>query len=133
MPRHPDIKAIEDQIEELRKSMAVRGKEIFAAETAALFEKFPAMETFAWRQYTPYFNDGDTCYFRACIDNDSIFINGRWGNNCELTDEEEPMAKEISDMLYSIGSDNLEQIFGDHMEITVHRNGRVDTEGYEHR
>lgn len=134
MPRHPDIAAIEEQIKELQKSMAVRGKEIFAAETAVIFEKYPDLNQFGWRQYTPYFNDGDACTFRAQIDHYSILLeDGRWGNDDELTEEEEAMTKDVSDMLYSIGEYNLEDIFGNHVEITVRRNGRVDTEDYEHR
>lgn len=30
----------------------------------ALFEDHPTLMTLVWDQYTPYFNDGDPCYFR---------------------------------------------------------------------
>jgi hypothetical protein len=28
-----------------------------------LFDKFPEIHAVRWSQYTPYFNDGDACYF----------------------------------------------------------------------
>jgi hypothetical protein len=28
-----------------------------------LFDKFPEVRSVVWSQYTPYFNDGDVCYF----------------------------------------------------------------------
>lgn len=29
----------------------------------SFFEKYPTLEAVAWSQYTPYFNDGEACYF----------------------------------------------------------------------
>lgn len=33
-----------------------------------------------WLQYTPYFNDGDTCVFSAHLDEPPILVDGEWIN-----------------------------------------------------
>ena len=40
--------------------------------------------------------------------------------------------KEFSDLIYSIDADILKDLFEDHSEIIVHRNGTVETEEYDH-
>ena len=39
-----------------------------------IFEKYSKLESFGWTQYTPYFNDGDSCVFSAQVG--YISING---------------------------------------------------------
>jgi hypothetical protein len=39
------------------------GRELLSQAFQQFFEAHPEIEAFRWRQYTPYFNDGDTCYF----------------------------------------------------------------------
>jgi hypothetical protein len=40
-------------------------RDVFKQGATALFEAHPALESFGWTQYTPYFNDGDECVFGA--------------------------------------------------------------------
>ena len=77
-----EIKAFEEKkknlVEELRKE--------FPKLLLPLLEKSQHIETISWTQYTPYFNDGDTCEFSAHVD------------DLEVNDEYEwdlPMYKEI--------------------------------------
>lgn len=136
MPLHPEIEHYRTEIKRLQTEMAVKAKEIFTRDTAVLFEKYPDLQTFGWRQYTPYFNDGDPCYFRASIDEYSVLINGvnlDGDDEGVMTDEDRVVAKEVSNFLYTIGNENLEEIFGDHVVVTVKRNGDVITDDYEHR
>src|SRR5579885_1156121 len=58
------------KMSDLRKKMAGLKKEMKKAGQAALkeevkkfLEKYPVVEAIYWEQYTPYFNDGDACYF----------------------------------------------------------------------
>lgn len=46
----------------------------FEDATALLFKQFPKLERFSWRQYTPHWNDGDTCQFSARTE--YIEVNG---------------------------------------------------------
>src|SRR3954468_22536228 len=48
-------------------------KDFFRDEAKKLFEQHPAMTSFRWNQYTPFWNDGDTCYFR--VYRDYVWIN----------------------------------------------------------
>jgi len=76
-------KLLSDQAE-LRKQFQERAQALFKNITKEFFEKNPGITGVVWTQYTPYFNDGDTCEFSV---NDCTFTNApvdeledvRWG------------------------------------------------------
>lgn len=76
-------KMLNDQ-RELQKQFQVRAQELFKNITKEFFDKNPGITGVVWTQYTPYFNDGDTCEFSV---NDCTFTNApldelddiRWG------------------------------------------------------
>jgi hypothetical protein len=124
-----------------------------------IFDKYPTLESFGWSQYTPYFNDGDTCIFSA--NTDYLNINGEyvdesnwsqktkvidWGNWNKDTrkyegrveednDDYDPIlseaSNEIVDFLGQFDNDFYLSKFGDHAEITVTKDG-VDISDYDH-
>lgn len=51
------------QIEELKKNMTGESKKFIENAAKSLFEQYPFLHSIYWTQYTPYFNDGDTCEF----------------------------------------------------------------------
>lgn len=57
---------------ELNKRFQEKAQELFKETTKEFFEKNPAVTAIIWTQYTPYFNDGDTCEFSV---NDPYFTN----------------------------------------------------------
>lgn len=62
-------------------------QQVFFKEACSLlFDNLPDLKSFGWRQYTPYFNDGDPCVFRAYCKYD-IYIN-EW--NASNEDGEAP-------------------------------------------
>lgn len=74
-----DISALQskfnDLIEEQRKlneKFQKDAQDIFRKTLRAFFEKNPGINALVWTQYTPYFNDGDTCEFSV---NDVSFTN----------------------------------------------------------
>ena len=75
--------------EALRKKFQETAQALFKETTKEFFEGNPAITAVVWTQYTPYFNDGDTCEFRV---NEPTFTNApdpenvRWG---EYEGEEE--------------------------------------------
>jgi len=71
--------------EELR---LISGK-FFAEQSKALFEQFPDLKSFSWTQYTPYFNDGDTCEFGANTEYPSIKLDGAKDQEAEDFDDED--------------------------------------------
>jgi len=94
-----------------------------------LFEKHAALESFSWRQYTPYWIDGDACNFSAETNYPSI--NGR-----DYYDLDDPALKDIRDevakMLKTFNDDYLMfRLFGDHKTVKVNREG-IFVETYEH-
>ena len=68
--------------EELRRKFQATAQELFKQTTKEFFDSNPAITAVVWSQYTPYFNDGDTCEFRV---NEPTFTNApdpenvRWG------------------------------------------------------
>ena len=68
--------------EELRQKFQKTAQELFKETTKEFFDGNPAITAVVWTQYTPYFNDGDTCEFRV---NSPTFTNApdpeyvRWG------------------------------------------------------
>lgn len=64
-------KLINDQAE-LKRQFQERAQALFKNITKEFFEKNPGITAIVWTQYTPYFNDGDTCEFRV---NDCTFTN----------------------------------------------------------
>lgn len=91
--------------EELRKKFQVTAQELFKETTKEFFDGNPSIKAVVWTQYTPYFNDGDTCEFSV---NSPTFTNApdpenvRWGEYDG--DEEDVFA--VENMAYAMKSDS---------------------------
>jgi hypothetical protein len=64
-------KLLEEQ-NALRAKFQAKAQELFKQVTKELFDKNPGVTAVIWTQYTPYFNDGDTCTFGV---NEPYFTN----------------------------------------------------------
>ena len=179
------IKAELAAFEEKKKSFIAELRKEFPTMFKDIFTTAPKLKSVSWTQYTPYFNDGDTCYFSAHTDD--LEINGvseynddedneeylydtinpqirgvlkteedvetnklladkigySWYANKKIGEEglfpnpdyNETLAKavnSISEILSSIPDEFLEDLFGDHAKVTIHSDGRIDTEEYDH-
>lgn len=120
----------------------------------------PTVSEFGWRQYTPYFNDGDPCVFRpsdiwvrttADANVEDLFeleLHGhpslgteRWNGarrqyeQVERTPEQQATAERCRALNDAVAggafNDVLLDAFGDHAEITVRRGG-IKVDFYEH-
>jgi hypothetical protein len=65
-----DFKALEENFKQLNAQMEAARKEMQAKSTGFVeaackqfFDACPEVEAVQWTQYTPYFNDGETCEF----------------------------------------------------------------------
>jgi hypothetical protein len=141
------LSALEADYVENRKLLVTELKEHFGSLFVETFAKSELIESIAWRQYTPYFNDGDPTLFNAHTD--EIMINEEdsygvewysWyvGTNYEseigpeVNVAESLIVSELKSILGKFSDDTLEELFGDHQLITIHKDGRVETEEYYH-
>lgn len=124
--------------------------EAFQAEAKTLIEPtlkefmvaHPSIKAVCWTQYTPFFNDGDSCVFGlhgvACTatgeDDDGPHGDG-W-HEC-YGEPEDGIAKAdweaVKALENTLGGleDELQALFGDHTKVIVTKSG-VTTEEYEH-
>jgi hypothetical protein len=130
-------------ISEAKKKMLKESKAIFNTVAKELFETHEQLEEFSWTQYTPYFNDGGTCHFSV----NEALINGEEGatewtikyarKNKESQEEITALEKlaeitsDVQELLDSIGEECLEEMFGDHAQITVTKDSVV-VDSFEH-
>lgn len=139
------IKQSKEEIADLTKLAMGKAQSAFYAGAKVIFEKYPELETVKWHQYTPYFNDGDSCEFGSYHKYADIrFKDGSWigdygfdeseeDRNAPEVDEER-MAQEINavrEFLNNFDDDDMESMFGDHQEVFLTEDG-VTTEDYEH-
>lgn len=144
---------MKSEIKLFRERMKAEGEKFFLEQSKELFKENPNLVKFAWRQYTPYFNDGDPCVFRAALDYPSILLQGdvvkdEEGNPLPEYDEDAWMDGEIGfddddksepaqihqnvvDFLGQFDDEDVENFFGDHCQIVVSREG-IEIEEYEH-
>lgn len=149
-----ELKALKDAYDtKLKEEGEDALKEVFKE----LFDKHPRLESVTWVQYTPYFNDGDPCYFSvhdfdASISepeeteeldededeededlyDDDYTYGERLSAIAESDDPElQKLAEAVSELNGEIPEDVLENVFGDHCKVTATRDGFDITE-YEH-
>lgn len=66
----------------LRAVFRAKAQELFKGVTKEFFEKNPGINAIRWSQYTPYFNDGDTCEFSV---HEPYFTNAKGDQLEDLT------------------------------------------------
>lgn len=149
----------QEGIKKLKEEMLEESNKIFTELTKTIFEDHPKVKSFGWNQYTPYFNDGETCTFSANVDyiyingicvDDSDWISektitnyGTWNretkkyegrtevSNLNYDSELVKANDEIREFLYNFDEDFFMAQFGDHAEVTVTEEG-VSVDEYEH-
>jgi len=70
-----DIKRVKAEINELRERVKKQVSDIFSGAVMELFVKYPNLTRISWTQYTPYFNDGDTCEFGSNHTSPAIYFS----------------------------------------------------------
>ena len=149
----------QEGIKKLKEEMLEESNKIFTEMTKVIFEEHPKVKSFGWNQYTPYFNDGETCTFSANVD--YIYINGAcvddsdwvsekiitnygtWNRekkvyegrteipNLNYDSELVKSTDNIIEFLRNFDEDFFMSQFGDHAEVTVTLEG-VSVDEYEH-
>ncbi len=151
-----EIKKFKEDLKKATDELSVKVKEELSNVLISDEAKQLGIVAVRWRQYTPYFNDGDSCEFglgdvyfmleggdEESGDYDDGFIDSyhlpytydkedrkKIYNNEEDTKKAEFMDK-ISKFVESIPLDILETLFGDHAVVTLDKGG-FDVEHYDH-
>ena len=153
-----DLNRREVQIQKETEEAAEKMKLSFGPALAKIMKKSSFIETVRWTQYTPYFNDGDTCRFEVNYDYPDINGGDLYDHDCYnrtfshheedlsapygkravykplegFVQEEFDVYVEIKEFLGSIPENLMLITFGDHVEITVNIDGTVEIEEYDH-
>lgn len=100
------------------------------------FAAHPEVKALRWRQYTPYFNDGDECRFG--IHEPEVRVgdgdwNDSWGLGYKNDNPPKQLQADLQEMYKALqgNRDAMEIAFGDHAQITATAES-VTVEEYEH-
>lgn len=148
------LKSLIEKQAQIRKEMQEHGKTALKDAFKVFFDENPTCEAIRWRQYTPYFNDGEACTFsirEAYVrmrgadedddsgDYDDGFDNyssyyaekGRYNNLSQEQIEAWKKAGNDADELVGCDKDLFQMTFGDHVKVTATREG-FEVEEYDH-
>jgi len=165
-----NIEKMVAEIEAAKAKMIEEGKKVLTEGFKAYLDKYPQVGSLTWSQYTPYFNDGDSCVFsRNDIyalplakqegdedDDEDDYPEGRhmflldydikeppgeknrwtWKDRPYkpvpgMTEEEVKQAAADLALFEKIPDEVFLDVFDDHVEVTVTRDG-IDVEEYSH-
>jgi hypothetical protein len=147
-------KEIQQKMAAMKVELKVLGEKLFKEGAQDIFDAFPRLRSFSWTQYTPYFNDGEECIFGVHADYGMRF---RFANEAKVSDstyfeedgtgytelsykvrrgEQEPTEDEAAmlaatELVTGVDEDTMKSLFGDHVEVTITREG-IETTEYEH-
>jgi hypothetical protein len=130
------LSSLKKKMADIQKKIDTEGKKFLAKAFKDVFKDFPILEKFSWNQYTPYFNDGDSCEFYANTDLSSLTINDVEGWDITQASKGKlaalkPAAQAVSAILQEIPQETLEELYGDGVEVVVTAKG-VTIEDYDH-
>lgn len=130
------LETLAEKIEALNREIKDKFEAALKEESVKLFDKYSDLEGIGWRQYTPYFNDGEPCEFSAHLSSPDIEFDGNvYGDYAdegtyELTDQE--MVKDVEKFtksLYPFES-SLQRILGEG-RVRLRKDG-IDVEDHDH-
>ena len=132
-----EVKAKRTELKKKQEELLKEVRLAFNECVSGLFEKHKNLVSFSWTQYTPYFNDGDTCYFSSNHgypeytyineEGEEVSCDENYGEG----EENEEISNDISEVLGLFEDEEYETFFGDHVKVTVTKSG-VETEEYDH-
>lgn len=125
-------------VAEVRAKATAEACGLFDEGVAEIFEKYPKLDSFSFKAYTDYFNDGDTCRYHVHCDLDyglTIKYDGEEidaDDDDQRTKEIESIGSEIRSFVQGFDEDDIMAMFGDHIEVTIDRNGAKAEEYSDH-
>lgn len=73
------LQELKTKVEELNKQLKETYADGLREYAQEIFDKYPKLHSFAWTQYTPYFNDGEPCEFGIHADYPKVSFKGENG------------------------------------------------------
>lgn len=143
------LDVMQRKIQRLKSELATEVQDVMKVMFKEFFEDNPRMKMISWSQYTPYFNDGDACYFsynsltwHSCefeddtgevVEQDELGGYVRSKHKWWSTDEGKKAVKSAKqlDTFLNKFEDELETAFGDHCKVYARADG-FTVEEYDH-
>lgn len=153
-----NLKDMQKGLQAVKAKFTERATEEFTKAINQIFVEYPQLETIAWTQYSPYFNDGEECTFsvHGCtFSNAPADEFNLWGEFNDKEDAEEKqywaiwgdwydseplkapeglvaVHSEFDRILQSSEfEDILHEMFGNHVKVICTKHG-IDTEEHDH-
>lgn len=147
------IEAMNAEMADTRKRFQEKMQSVFKDAFKSYFEQNPEVTAVIWRQYTPYFNDGDACVFRCYAgyaahtnapdpenvqwgeyngENEGVWVyDPDYGSSGDVPKKVETAADQFNRLLNKIEDDVFLSTFGDHCIVRATRDG-FDVDEYDH-
>ena len=141
------LKSLNDKMVAARKQLEADGELNLKAAFREFFEKHPEVKEVVWNQYTPYFNDGETCTFGVndwALKIDGVKSTDKYSDDTDyvgpydmreaigLTPNTSAVLKQDVSALFDLaGNEVMELVFGDHAKVVASPDG-FNVEEYEH-
>ena len=113
---------------EKKKMLCAEFSRTFTTTVAEMF--IEGVDTISFPMYTMYFNDGEECTFHVYFDN--VEINGESMYDKDFQQEEDDMISKIGKIVEEIPEKFFKDVFGDHILLTIYRDGEFSTSHYSH-
>jgi lysophospholipase L1-like esterase len=138
-----NFKSVLDAYNAARDQLSKITKEQVVGLFKPFFDANPKIDAVKWSQYTPYFMDGDPCVFgvneivlvskELFTDEDADSYHGEnsvpeWDADAEFR----PLFDAANEIRNPLPNELLQDIFGDHVEVTIYRDGTFDTNECSH-
>lgn len=126
-----------------REALSKITKEQVAALFLPFFEANPKIDAVKWSQYTPYFMDGDPCVFgvnEISLVSKELFTeedaDSYHGENTvaewDADEQYKPLFDAANEIRNPLPNELLQDVFGDHAEITINRDGTFEVDECSH-
>lgn len=132
----PTIQEIMDKKKALQAELTEFGKAALSDEFKKVFDAHPTLMGIMWRQYTPYFNDGEPCTFRVNdfdikrtdtpADASGGYGDEGWEYLSSYSRDANPPPRAMAgavEALARIDGEIYEAVFGDHCSVIATREG----------
>jgi hypothetical protein len=149
-----------EEVRNLKVELSKRLSENFYGLTKELFISYPELKSFGWKQYTPYFNDGEACVFsslhyyptingndenydeseQAEGEIDIVKLGGKtiygagWKKipNPDYNPYYDEIVSTVKEFLNQFNDDDMKDLFGDHVKIHITEENVVVEDYDEH-
>jgi len=123
-----------EEFKQLREKLVNDVRVEFPSLIMPLMNMSDRIQSISWNQYTPWFNDGDTCEFSANYR--YLDINGQYSSTLfrdeAWSEADKNVVKNMQEAMSVIPDEIYKDVFGDHAQITVSKDGTITVESYEH-